>query len=198
MDTEKQVEKHGEHAEGSAESEKFNFRYSLQNHWTVWFDNSKGKAKEWLDNLKKVVTIRYVEEFWGFFNNTLQPSNMLTGSTYYMFLENVVPAWEDKANRDGGKWQFVMKKGANKKDIDTMFLNVSLAVIGEAFPADEVTGLVIAVRTAGNRVAIWTRHSDEATVRKVGECLKAQLELDERSQLAFSKHSDANNTLMTL
>ncbi len=115
-----------------------------------------------------------------------------------MFLENVVPAWEHPANKDGGKWQFVMKKGANKKDIDTMFLNVSLAVIGEAFVADEVTGLVIAVRTAGNRVAIWTRHSDEATVRKVGECLKAQMELDERSPISFSKHSDANNTFMTL
>ena len=46
----------------------FNVKHPLQNKWTLWFDNpqKKSTAASWSDNLKQVITVDTVEDFWGF------------------------------------------------------------------------------------------------------------------------------------
>lgn len=36
--------------------------------------------------------------------------------------ENIIPAWEDDANHDGGKWSVQVPKDKSKATIDTMWL----------------------------------------------------------------------------
>jgi len=66
----------------------------------------------WDQNLQKVSTFETVEEFWATFNHVKPPSAIDSNSTYYLFEYNVKPAWEDPANKNGGKWQYSPKPDA--------------------------------------------------------------------------------------
>lgn len=44
----------------------YTVKHPLQNTWTLWFDNpgKKANAQSWADNLKEIITIDNVEDFW--------------------------------------------------------------------------------------------------------------------------------------
>lgn len=46
---------------------EFNVKHPLQNTWTLWFDNpgKKANATNWSENLKEIVNVNTVEDFWG-------------------------------------------------------------------------------------------------------------------------------------
>ena len=46
---------------------KFNVKHPLQHQWTLWFDSPDKKATKanWSENLKQVITLDTVEDFWG-------------------------------------------------------------------------------------------------------------------------------------
>ncbi len=45
----------------------FTVKHPLQRGWTLWFFNSSQKTTQanWSDNLKQVMTVSTVEDFWG-------------------------------------------------------------------------------------------------------------------------------------
>ena len=45
----------------------YNVKHPLHNAWTLWFDNpgKKANAQSWSQNLKEIVTVDTVEDFWG-------------------------------------------------------------------------------------------------------------------------------------
>lgn len=45
----------------------YNVKHPLHNSWTLWFDNPQRKANQasWSANLKEIVTVETVEDFWG-------------------------------------------------------------------------------------------------------------------------------------
>jgi translation initiation factor 4E len=46
---------------------EYNVKHPLQNTWTLWFDNPGKKANQtnWSENLKEIVNVNTVEDFWG-------------------------------------------------------------------------------------------------------------------------------------
>lgn len=48
----------------------YSVKHSLLNTWTLWFDNpgKKTSAQSWADNLKQVISIDTVEDFWRYEN----------------------------------------------------------------------------------------------------------------------------------
>lgn len=44
----------------------YSVKHSLQNTWTLWFDNpgKKTSAQSWADNLKEIISFDTVEDFW--------------------------------------------------------------------------------------------------------------------------------------
>ncbi len=52
------------------DAEAFNVKHPLQNKWTFWFDNPGKKATQanWSANLKEIMTVDTVEDFWGYSN----------------------------------------------------------------------------------------------------------------------------------
>lgn len=46
----------------------YNVKHPLHNSWTLWFDNphKKANAASWSQNLKEIVTVETVEDFWGY------------------------------------------------------------------------------------------------------------------------------------
>jgi translation initiation factor 4E len=82
-----------------------------------------------MDDIRKVVAFNSVEEFWGLYNNVIPPSQLPGKANYYLFRDNIMPAWEDSANKDGGKWSIQVPREKCKGVVDKMWLyTVSWAV----------------------------------------------------------------------
>lgn len=173
----------------------FNVKHPLYSAWTLWFDSpaTKGRnlpqtpmtafpqtphpatpggaaAQGWMEDIKRVINIDSVEEFWGLYNNILPPSALPQKANYYLFKEGIIPAWEDEANKLGGKWSIQLPKEKNRRQVDTLWLYTMLAAIGETFdphltdpelsaahPESLVTGVIVSSRPQFYRISIWTR-----------------------------------------
>lgn len=97
-----------------------------------------------MEDIKRVITFDSVEEFWGLYNNIVAPSQLPQKANYYLFKvtsrvqlnfiviyadtesilqEGIIPAWEDDANKNGGKWSIQLPKDKNRNNVDKMWLN---------------------------------------------------------------------------
>lgn len=75
-----------------------------------------------MDDIRKVVAFQSVEEFWGLYNNVIPPSQLPGKANYYLFRDGIMPAWEDAANKDGGKWSIQVPREKCKPVVDKMWL----------------------------------------------------------------------------
>jgi translation initiation factor 4E len=108
--------------------------------------------------------------------------------------EGIIPAWEDEANKNGGKWSIQLPKDKNRQKVDQMWLYTLLAAIGETFdplqadatstkPVDSlITGVIVSTRPQFYRISIWTRLapvSEEEALRQrietIGRHFKTQV-----------------------
>ena len=60
----------------------------------------------WIENLKEIATVSYIEDFWATQNQLYDASALSIGSDYHLFKEGIKPMWEDEANRGGGRWLY--------------------------------------------------------------------------------------------
>ncbi|KAF9229347.1 eukaryotic translation initiation factor 4E class I [Gyrodon lividus] len=173
----------------------FNVKHPLYSPWTLWFDSplTKGRnlpqtpissfpqtpvpqtpgaaaAQGWMEDIKRVISFDSVEEFWGLYNHIVPPSQLPQKANYYLFKEGIIPAWEDEANKNGGKWSIQLPKEKNRNHVDKMWLYTMLAAIGETFdpyftsgespepnPQPLITGVIVSTRPQFYRLSIWTR-----------------------------------------
>jgi translation initiation factor 4E len=171
----------------------FNVKHPLYSSWTLWFDSPATKGRNlpqtpmtafpqtpipqtpsaatggWMDDIKRVIDFDSVEEFWGLYNNIVPPSQLPSKANYYLFKQGIIPAWEDDANKHGGKWSIQLPKDKNRNNIDKMWLYTLLAAIGETFdpfltqadsnsppPKTLITGVIVSTRPQFYRISIWT------------------------------------------
>jgi translation initiation factor 4E len=56
------------------DSINFNVKHPLQHKWTLWYDDpaamKQNKELTWDENLKQIITISTVEDFWAYLNIT--------------------------------------------------------------------------------------------------------------------------------
>jgi len=180
--------------------ERFNVKHPLFSPWTLWFDSPATKGRNlpqtpsaafpqtpstpntaaaggWMDDIKRVITFDSVEEFWGLYNNIIPPSKLPQKANYYLFKDGIIPAWEDDANKNGGKWSIQLPKEKNRANVDKFWLYTMLAAIGETFDpalpdaknnnADAttplITGVIVSSRPQFYRLSIWTRLAPSGT-----------------------------------
>jgi len=178
-----------------AEPSNFSVKHPLQNSWTIWYDNPQKRTNQasWGDHLKKITTFGTVEDFWRVFNNLKPASVLAQGSNYHIFKEHIEPKWEDAANSKGGKWTVSIPPKSRSTSLDQMWLWAVLACIGETFLSpDDVCGVVVSVRKAGDRVQIWTKDAtNEQACRDIGRSLKDALELPDSTVVGYQSHADS-------
>lgn len=164
-------------------------KHPLQYTWTMWYDSpspkSKSDAHNWQQNVKKIVSFSSVEDFWCLFNNLVKPSRLAVGGNYHLFKDGIMPAWEDPANENGGKWVLELPRTDNS--LNKVWMYTVLAMIGENFPdSNEICGAVVSLRPKKNRLALWTRTAKDAeTQRRIGAKLKSVMELDANAKLIY-------------
>jgi translation initiation factor 4E len=131
---------------------------------------------------------------WGLFehvhsllNNLAPPSKLQIGSNYHLFKDGIDPKWEHPGNEKGGKWQVLVPRQSGKTD--SSWLYSLLALIGETLDDedDEICGAVISLRRAQDKLAIWTKTSDNTEgVLAMGQKIKALLELGPQDKLEYT------------
>ena len=63
----------------------------------------KEKEQEFFEKIIKIADVSNIQEFWEVFQHLQKPSQCPVGSDYHIFKKGIVPMWEDKLNKDGGK-----------------------------------------------------------------------------------------------
>lgn len=141
-------------------------RHYGSHHATMTEKLAHYQPPTWLDSVKSIGVFDTAEGFWVIHDCTLEPSKLANGSNYYLFRQNVAPMWEHEANRRGGKWvaQFGSDQGS---EVDQAWLNVCVALIGEALPGpeEEICGVCVAKRKSGFKISLWTRYADSEEVQ---------------------------------
>ncbi|KAJ2161279.1 eukaryotic translation initiation factor 4E [Coemansia sp. RSA 552] len=169
--------------------------HKLNSQWTLWFDNPNRRtsASTWTQNLKEIVTMGTVEDFWGVYNNIASASDLPNGSNFHMFRKDIRPMWEDKANANGGKWNCVFQRSIGEK-VNEHWMHTLLACIGETFDASsEVCGAVFSNRKSCFRIAIWTRDaSNKEACEQIGQHLKSIFGAS--YSLDYQSHNETNRS----
>lgn len=96
-------------------------KHPLQHSWTLWY-YEPDRNKSWEDNQNQVSTFNTVEDFWSLFTHIKQPSEVKIGSDYSLFKDNIRPMWEDKANKNGGRWMITMNRG-QRPELDRYWID---------------------------------------------------------------------------
>lgn len=96
-------------------------KHPLQNSWTLWYYEPDHK-KNWEENQHLVSTFNTVEDFWSLFSHIKQPSELKSGADYSLFKEGIRPMWEDKANKEGGRWVLCLAQRF-RNDLDRYWID---------------------------------------------------------------------------
>lgn len=174
--------------------------HKLEYTWVLWFDSHQKSqnANTYGQSRRKVYTFDTVEDFWRLYNNIKLPSEFPAGTDYLLFKAGIDPEWEDPSNGKGGSWTLnIDKTTRDLPDIDTLWMNASMALIGEMFDeSDEICGLFCSIRATRARIQLWTRNGDkDDAMRSVGKQLKEHLNIQASGKLVFQLHNQKDNRL---
>ncbi|XP_037679033.1 eukaryotic translation initiation factor 4E type 1B isoform X2 [Choloepus didactylus] len=147
--------------------------HPLQNRWALWFFKNE-RSRAWQDNLHLVTKFDTVEDFWAMYSHIQLASKLSSGCDYALFKDGIEPMWEDSRNKRGGRWLVSLAKQQRHSELDRLWLETLLCLIGESFEehSREVCGAVINIRAKGDKIAVWTREAEnQAGVLHIGETL---------------------------
>merc|ERR1712164_163450 len=135
----------------------------------MWYMNSDNKqhqkmlergesASQWNTGLIELYTFDTVEDFWAVYNHVQLPSKLKVENDYMIFRNGVQPAWEDEANKTGGMWKLVLPSKMRSTDLDRMWLETILSMIGEVYGdcSDLIMGAYLSRRAKEDRIQLWT------------------------------------------
>ena len=172
-------------------------KFPLQDTWTFGYIRSDSNAIRWEDNIKEIIDVSYVEDFWAVANNMLTPTYLSNLGDLTFFKKGIRPMWEDAENKNGGSWLHTIGGGMhgqfkNKQqpDIDDYWMETLMALVGDNFCADThsngncdesvtqmgenqlgdaISGFFLAHRGKAWKLALWTKnYKDEKTTRLIG------------------------------
>ena len=83
-------------------------KHPLENAWTLWFFKND-RSKKWEEMQSPVLTVRTVEDFWSLYHHIELASLLPAGTDYSLFKEGIFPDWEDRRNKEGGRWATVSR-----------------------------------------------------------------------------------------
>ncbi|XP_056425864.1 eukaryotic translation initiation factor 4E type 1B [Hyla sarda] len=167
-------------------------RHLLQSRWALWFFKNV-KSQPWQCNLRLVTTFNTVEDFWALHTHIQLASKLSSGCDYSIFKDGIEPMWEDSRNKRGGRWLITLSKQQRHSDLDSLWLETLLCLIGEAFDehSEEVCGAVINIRAKGDKIAIWTREAENReAVTYIGKVYKERLGLSSKVVIGYQAHAD--------
>ncbi|XP_022357751.1 eukaryotic translation initiation factor 4E type 1B-like [Enhydra lutris kenyoni] len=166
--------------------------YPLLNRWALWFFKNDHSCT-WQDNLHLVTKFDIVEDFWAMYSHIQLASKLSSGCDYALFKDGIEPMWDDSRIKRGGRWLVSLAKQQRHSQLDCLWLETLLCLIGESFKehSREVCGAVINIRTKGDKIAVWTREAEnQACVLHIGQVYKERLGLSTKIVIGYQAHVD--------
>lgn len=176
--------------------------HPLERPWTMWFMNGDNKVKahkppidgglEWNQGLIELYTFESVEDFWAVYNHIQLPAKLRLKNDYMVFRKGVRPEWEDSTNRGGGMWKLILPSKMRATDLDRMWLETLLSMIGESYGqlGDLICGAYLQRRQKEDRIQLWTTSGNEEEIKAIGGILKQKLNLSKESYIHYLRHDD--------
>ncbi|KAJ8530662.1 hypothetical protein K7X08_023543 [Anisodus acutangulus] len=163
--------------------------HKLYRKWTFWFDN-QSKTKQgaaWGSSLRKAYTFETIEEFWSLYDQIFKPSKLTVNADFHLFKDGIEPKWEDPECAYGGKWTAMSSRKAN---LETMWLETLMALVGEQFDeSEDICGVVASVRRSQDKLSLWTKTAaNEAAQMGIGRKWK---EIIDAENISYSFHDDS-------
>jgi len=177
--------------------DKLELIHPLEHQWSFWYLKNQPHPKDWQDNLMKIATFGYVEEFWALYNHLRVATRIPPGCDYMLFKSSVLPCWEDQQNAMGGRWVLYFSKSEQiLLDLDVCWLASMLALIGGQYAKDTmyVNGVVLSARKSCDRIALWTSicHSEQL-VHRIGRRMRELINIPRSIHILFELHNQENN-----
>ncbi|XP_008046343.1 eukaryotic translation initiation factor 4E type 1B [Carlito syrichta] len=166
--------------------------HPLNSRWALWFFKND-RSRAWRDNLQLVTTFDTVEDFWALYNHIQLPSKLSSGCDYAVFKDGIQPMWEDSRNKKGGRWLVSFSRQGRYSELDRLWLETLLCLIGESFEEQSraVCGAVVNIRTKRDKIALWMREMEsQAAVLHIGRVYKECLDLPTKT-IGYQVHADA-------
>ncbi|KAG8513086.1 Eukaryotic translation initiation factor 4E type 1B, partial [Galemys pyrenaicus] len=166
--------------------------HPLLTRWALWFSKND-RTRAWRDNLHLVTKFDTVEDFWAIYSHVKLASKLSSGCDYALFKDGIEPMWEDSKNKWGGRWLVSLAKQQRHIELDGLWLETLLCLIGESFEeySRDVCGAVINIRTKGDKIAVWTREAENQTsVLYIGRVYKDRLGLSTKTIIGYQAHAD--------
>ena len=141
------------------------FSCSLNTH-----SSRKSKIKpieneeEFLEKIIKIADVSNINEFWEVFQHLKKPNQCPIGSDYHIFKKGIVPMWEDKSNKDGGKLSVLL----TWKYANVIWEEVTFNFAKGLLPYyDYINGIVISVRPKFLALSFWIKCRNTPMVEKI-------------------------------
>lgn len=141
----------------------------LEHTWSAWYDHAAPgrSAKDYEQTLHQLCTMQTVQDFWGCYNNMPALQTLPFKCGYHIMKNDVKPAWEDLSNRNGGIWQFKIKKESGV----LLWKEALMALVGDSYKDNipsglDVNGVSITNKQTEYLVNLWVTsdQEDEAVV----------------------------------
>ncbi|XP_055294838.1 eukaryotic translation initiation factor 4E-like [Sitodiplosis mosellana] len=172
-------------------------KHPLNSKWALWYYLPE-KNKDWEACQHQIHTVTTVEDFWSFFNHLAQPSELLNGVDFSFFKNGIRPMWEAPQNVKGGRLTVINTSKCRNIDINEIWLDILLFLIGEYYEyAEDICGVVLNVRNYGIKLAIWTTHQDKERLKSIGSSIRQSLTSTLNQAIPFEVHAETQRSAQT-
>ena len=131
------------------------------------------KEEEFLEKIIKIADVSNVNEFWEVFQHLKKPNQCPVGSDYHVFKKGIVPMWEDKLNKDGGKLSVLL----TWKYANVIWEEVTFNFAKGLLPYyNYINGIVISVRPKFMALSFWIKCNNNIMVEKIRNALSGLLQ----------------------
>ena len=153
------------------ELEKLGYFKKLYTEWNLWYHHELNNWR--VDGYRKIFHVKNIKEFWDLHNN-IDCLGGISNQHFFLMRENVLPIWEDSANRNGGSWSIKLNDISNVYNI---WLKLAMLMVGENIIKDEklkqnklVIGLSINLRNQNTCIIkIWNRDSSLCSIKLLND-----------------------------
>ena len=131
------------------------------------------KEEDFLEKIIKIADVSNINEFWEVFQHLVKPNQCPVGSDYHIFKKGIVPMWEDKLNKDGGKLSMLL----TWKYANVIWEEVTFNFAKGLLPYyDYINGIVISVRPKFLALSFWIKTGNTSMVEKIKNALSGLLQ----------------------
>lgn len=131
------------------------------------------KEEEFLEKIIKIADVSNINEFWEVFQHLKKPNQCPVGSDYHIFKKGIVPMWEDKSNKDGGKLSVLL----TWKYANVIWEEVTFNFAKGLLPYyDYINGIVISVRPKFLALSFWIKCRNTSMVEKIRNAISGLMQ----------------------